>query len=209
MNQVIITEPNQGSDAWKQEKMGYVSAGSVSDVLATGRGSAESKVRESYKWEIVTQRLTGIRTDGFVSDAMTWGIETEPLARIQYEVKYNTFVEQAGFIKHPNFEWLGASPDGLVGSDGLVEIKCPNTKTHLQTLINDKVPTQYIPQMQCQMEVIGRDWCDFISYDPRLNEPLKFFCKRVVRDDEYISSMKIEVAKFLEEVELLIIKLKG
>ena len=190
----------QGTDEWKIEKLGHVSAGSVSDILAKGKGG-ESKMRESYKWRIVTERLTGQIQESFSNDAMLWGVETEEQARTTYELTYGVTVDQTGFVKHPTMQWVGASPDGMIGTDGLIEIKCPHTKTHLQTLEVAKAPAVYIPQMQMQMWTMNRSWCDFVSYDPRLPHNLQFFCIRVNRDQEYIDNMEKEVIRFLAEVE--------
>jgi putative phage-type endonuclease len=190
----------QGTDEWKIEKLGHVSAGSVSDILAKGKGG-ESKMRESYKWRIVTERLTGQIQESFSNDAMLWGVETEEQARTTYELTYGVTVDQTGFVKHPTMQWVGASPDGMIGTDGLIEIKCPHTKTHLQTLEIAKAPAVYIPQMQMQMWTMNRSWCDFVSYDPRLPHNLQFFCIRVNRDQEYIDNMEKEVIRFLAEVE--------
>ena len=132
---------------------------------------------------------------------MQHGIEQECFARIKYEEKFDLFVEQIGFVKHPTIEFFGASPDGLVGDDGMLEIKCPNSKTHIKYLNDGKPPSKYIPQMQCQMAVTGRKWCDFVSFDPRMPEGLDFFVVRLNRDDVYIKEMETKVEKFLSEVE--------
>lgn len=209
-NNAVITTglAEQGTDAWKIEKLGHVSAGSVSDILAKGKGG-ESKMRESYKWRIISERLTNLVQDSFSNEAMAWGVETEAEARMTYELMYGVTVEQTGFVKHPTLQWVGASPDGMIGTDGLIEIKCPHTKTHLQTIRAGEAPKVYMPQMQMQMWTMNRKWCDFVSYDPRLPHNLQFFCKRVERDDEYISNMEKEVLLFLEEVEVIINNLSG
>jgi putative phage-type endonuclease len=209
-NSSVITVglAEQGTDAWKIEKLGHVSAGSVSDILSKGRGG-ESKMRDSYKWRIVTERLTGLIQESFSNDAMVWGVETEAEARMTYEMIFGVTVDQTGFVKHPTLKWVGASPDGMIGTDGLIEIKCPHTKTHLQTMKSEEVPKVYIPQMQMQMWTMNRQWCDFVSYDPRLPHNLQFFCKRVKRDDEYISIMEKEVLQFLDEVEVELLTLKN
>jgi len=197
---ITIGLAEQGTDAWKLEKLGHVSAGSVSDILAKGKGG-ESKMRDSYKWRIITERMTGLIQESFSNDSMLWGVETEAEARMTYELIYGVTVDQTGFVKHPTLQWVGASPDGMIGTDGLIEIKCPHTKTHLQTLKSGEAPKVYYSQMQMQMWTMNRQWCDFVSYDPRLPHNIQFFCKRVDRDDEYISNMEIEVLKFLAEVE--------
>lgn len=198
----------QGTTAWKMQRLGHITASRIADVLATVK-TGEAKGREKYRWELVTQRITNEITEGYTNDAMAWGTATEPQARIVYEIKNETFVEQVGFVKHKELEWVGASPDGLVEMEGLIEIKCPNTDTHLQTILNDKAPSKYIPQMQMQMWVTDRIWCDFVSFDPRLPDDLNYFCKRVERDNDFIAKMEVEVKKFLDEVANTITVLKG
>ena len=198
----------QGSTAWKMERLGHITASRIADVLAIVK-TGEAKGREKYRWELVTQRITNEITEGYTNEAMAWGTATEPQARIVYEMKNEVFVEQVGFIKHPALEWVGASPDGLVEAAGLIEIKCPNTDTHLQTMLADKAPNKYVPQMQMQMWVTNREWCDFVSYDPRLPDDLSYFCKRVNRDNDFIAKMEVEVKKFLEEVAYTLTVLKA
>jgi hypothetical protein len=198
----------QGTTAWKMERLGHITASRIADVLATVK-TGEAKGREKYRWEIVTQRITNEITEGYTNEAMAWGTATEPQARVMYAIKNTTLVEQVGFVKHPTLQWVGASPDGLVDEDGLIEIKCPNTDTHLQTILGDKAPSKYVPQMQMQMWVTGREWCDFVSYDPRLPDDLSYFCKRVKRDNSFIAKMEVEVKQFLDEVANTLTVLKG
>jgi predicted phage-related endonuclease len=138
---------------------------------------------------------------------MQWGTETEPLARAAYESLADVLVDEVGYVQHPTIERAGASPDGLVGLFGLLEIKCPNTATHIDTLITEQVPTKYITQMQWQMICTGRAWCDFVSFDPRLPSGLQMFVKRVEFDAEYAATLEIEVVKFLAELDTKISKL--
>jgi hypothetical protein len=132
---------------------------------------------------------------------MEWGTATEPQARTAYEVYREVLVDEVGFIDHPTIAMSGASPDGFVGDDGLVEIKCPESKTQMDTLLNQKVPTKYMPQMQWQMACTGRKWCDFVSYDPRMPQNLQIFVQRVERNDLYIKMLEDEVKTFLEEID--------
>ena len=200
----------QGSDEWKQARLGHVTASCVADVMAKGKGGQEAITRKKYKMRLVAERVTGQGQDSFTSSAMEWGVMQEPFARQQYEVSHETFVEKTGFWKHPIYDWVGVSPDGLVGDDGLIEIKCPNSTTHLDYLIANQVPTEYYKQMQCQMWVTNRKWCDFVSYDPRIrSDKNKLFVKRCVRDDVFIAEMEAEVLKFLNEVEELLNNLNG
>jgi putative phage-type endonuclease len=189
-----------------QQRCGKVTASRVADVLAKIK-TGEAAVRKNYKMELVVQRLTGQQPESFTNSAMEWGTATEPQARMAYEAHTGSFVEEKGFMDHPTIEWFGCSPDGVVG-EGLIEIKCPNTATHIETIIDEKAPSKYIPQMQCQMAVTGAKWCDFVSFDPRVPEDLQLVVVRVERDQEYIDSMEVEVKQFLGEVNELFILLK-
>ena len=197
----------QGSPEWLAIRLGKVTASRITDVLAKGK-SGEATTREDYRTELVVQRLTNEPGESFTNAAIEHGINTEPMARIAYEAHANVFVEQIAFVDHPTIEWFGCSPDGLVGETGLMQIKCPNSKTHIKYLLGGKPPAKYVPQMQCQMAVTGREWCDFISYDPRLPEDLQLFVVRLERDVSYIMAMEEEVDKFLKEVSGMYSKLK-
>jgi putative phage-type endonuclease len=196
----------QGSDAWHQLRLGKVTASRVSDVMAKIK-IGESASRKNYRAELVVQRLTGLPSESFTNAAMEWGTATEPMARIAYEIAKEVLVEQVGFIEHPTIAMFGCSPDGLA-HDGMIEIKCPNSATHIEYLTDNKAPAKYINQMQCQMAVTGRKWCDFVSFDPRLPEDLQLFVVRVERDQKYIDSMEVEVVEFLTEVEGMVNQLK-
>jgi putative phage-type endonuclease len=150
--------------------------------------------------ELICERLTGKRTAFFQTAAMAWGTNTEPMAALAYEAKTGNLVEGVGFVPHPTIDMAGASPDGLVDHDGLIEIKCPNTSTHLDTVLASTPPAQYVAQMQWQMACTGRQWCDFISYDPRLPEKMQIFIQRVMRDDAMIENLEKEVNLFLKEI---------
>jgi len=158
--------------------------------------------------ELICERLTGMPTEGYTSAAMQHGIDTEPMARSAYESAVGALVVEAGFVPHRVIHMSGASPDGLVDDDGLIEIKCPQTATHIDTLLSDAVPSKYIIQMQWQMACTGRKWCDFLSYDPRLSENMRLFVKRVPRDDAFIAELEREVMSFLSELEDKLRKLK-
>ena len=198
----------QGTDEWKMARLGHVSGSSIADVMAKGK-SGEALTRKKYKTRLVAERLSMQIQEGFTSSAMEWGIQTEYLARQAYEVYSDTFVDKTGFWKHPSIKWLGCSPDGLVGDMGLVEIKCPNTTTHIDYLYADQIPTEYYKQMQCQLWVTNREWCDFISFDPRLPLKNRLFVKRLHRSNDFITDMEIEVKQFLQEVEDMIKILSG
>jgi putative phage-type endonuclease len=190
----------QGSDAWKQMRLGKVTASRIVDATAqtkTGWGAS----RPNYMAELIAERLSGVPADRFTNAAMQWGTENEAAARREYGYRNSVSVEEVPFVPHPRIIMSGASPDGLVGSDGLVEIKCPNTSTHIDTLLAGKVPGKYVTQMQWQMACTERAWCDFVSYDPRMPDHMSFFCKRVERDQLYISQLEEMISAFLAELE--------
>ena len=190
----------QRTTEWHTARLGKVTASRVADVIAktkTGYGAS----RANLMADLIVERLTGQPASTFSNAHMEWGTEQEPHARAAYSARTGELVEEVGFVDHPSVANSGASPDGLVGDDGLVEFKCPATSTHLDTLLAGEVPSKYIPQMQWQMACTGRKWCDFCSYDPRLPEHLRMFVKRVPRDDEYIKTLETEVTKFLAELD--------
>ena len=191
----------QGTDAWHLARLGRVTASRIADVLATIK-SGEAAARANYRAELVAERLTGKRQESYSNAAMQWGTETEPLARVWYESEVGVVVQETGFVEHPTIAMSGASPDGLVADSGLVEIKCPNTQTHIETMLAKRVPPRYTPQIHWQMACTGREWCDFVSFDPRLPEQTQIFIKRVERDEKYIrETLEPEVVRFLDEVE--------
>jgi putative phage-type endonuclease len=196
----------QGTDAWHQVRCGRVTASRVADIIAKTK-TGYSASRENYLAQLVCERMTGKPTESFTNAAMLHGTETEPFARAAYEAVKDVLVEEVGFIVHPSIEGAGASPDGLVGLFGLVEIKCPNTATHIQTLLDQKVPEKYNTQMQWQMACTGRQWCDFVSFDPRMVDGLQLFIKKVEYDPIYVSQLEKDVIFFLMDVEEKINKL--
>lgn len=190
----------QGSEEWLLARCGKVTASRVADVIAkTKSGYAAS--RANYMAELITERLTGRPAEQYTNAAMQWGTDTEPHARKAYEFLTDVSVEQIGMVDHPAIAMTAASPDGLVGPDGLVEIKCPNTATHIETLLGEAVPERYVTQMNWQMACTGRKWCDFVSFDPRLPEQLRIFVVRIARDDKRIEEIEQEVRKFLVEID--------
>ena len=197
----------QGSPEWFAARAGKVTASRVADVLSKVK-TGESASRKNLRTELVIERLTGAKTEGFSNAAMEWGVETEPMARAAYEVATGNLVDQIAFVDHPIIENFGCSPDGLVGDNGLVEIKCPNSATHLEYLEADKPPNKYITQMQAQMACTNREWCDFVSFDPRLPDGLQLLIVRVNRDDKFIALMEDEVMSFLTEVDNFVARLR-
>jgi len=196
----------QGTDEWFAARVGKVTASKLNDVLAMIK-TGEAATRRNYRAQLVAERLTGKKSDSFTNSAMQWGTETEPLARSAYEVKRGVFVEEVGFIDHPTIKMSGASPDGVISDDGLVEIKCPNTATHIDYLLSGNPPNEYHNQMLWQMECTGRQWCDFVSFDPRLPEELQLFVVRFGRDEARLSELREAVSKFNAEVDATVTSL--
>jgi len=189
----------QGSEEWHKARLGKVTASRVKDVMAktkTGYGAS----RQNYMMELVCQTLSGSKEEGFTSAAMKRGVELEPDARNAYQFFENADVTECGLIIHPTLDLFAASPDGLVGDDGLIEIKCPNTATHLDFLETGKPKREYILQMHAQMLCTGRKWCDFVSYDDRLAS-LSYKCVRVEFDIDLAGEILKEVSSFLAELD--------
>jgi len=195
----------QRSEEWFQARLGKVTASRVADVLAKIK-SGESASRRNYKIQLVSERLTGERQETYINQAMQDGIDREVFARDKYVQQFGE-VEEIGFVKHPTLE-AGASPDGMVGEDGILEIKCPMGSTHTETLMTQDVPSRYIPQIQFQLLCTSRKWCDFVSYNPMFPQHLQIFVKRVEADLVYQKELESEVKQFLSEVDIIINKLK-
>lgn len=197
----------QGTEEWKAIRCGKVTASRVADVIAkTQKGWGAS--RATYMGELIAERLTGVPAPSYTNGAMQWGTEQEPNARAAYEFYNDCTVEQVGFIAHPTIAMSGASPDGLIGNDGMVEIKCPNTSTHIDTLLGQEVPAKYITQMQWQMACSGRQYCDFVSFDPRMPESMRYFVRRIKRDDTTITQLEKDVTAFINELESKLLGLR-
>ena len=190
---------DQRTDEWFASRLGKATASRIADIIAQTK-TGPSASRENYAVQLVLERITQSKGESYSNAAMQWGTETEPLARQAYELKRGLFVDEVGFIDHPTIANSGASPDGLVGTDGLVEIKCPNSATHMETLVTRKIPQKYIPQMTWQMACTGRSWCDFVSFDPRFPENLQIFIERIEYDPTYVRMLELEVTQFLDEV---------
>jgi putative phage-type endonuclease len=196
----------QRTPEWFAKRLGKVTASRIADLMArtkTGPGAS----RANYLAQLVTERLTGTPTESYKSPAMDWGIEQEAAARAAYSARMGVLVDEVDFVDHPTLQ-AGASPDGLVGEDGLIEIKCPNTSTMIEYLEDRTIPTKYRLQMQWQLAVTGRDWCDFVAYDPRLPEHLQLLVIREPRNTDLVVEITNEVTRFLAEVERKVAFLK-
>lgn len=208
----IITDIEQGSDEWKELRLGVITGSRFKDVVAEGKG----KTRASYMRQLAAEILTGEAEESFKSDYMEWGTKTEPQARAMYELKTDSIVSEVAFIKH-DIRNVGVSPDAIIMPDirdyeekmNLVEFKCPKTTTQIETYLSGKMPTSHIPQVQGQMWISGADWCDFVSFDPRINGDSGWLCVRVNRDEEYIKVLEEKVFKFEDELTKLVEVLRG
>ena len=201
-----MSDATQGSAAWLFERVGFCTASRFGDVMAKLKNGGYKAERNNYLWELVIERLTGQPSDHFTSSAMQWGIDTEPVARMAYEAQTGAMVEATGFLKH-TMPFVGGSPDGTIGDDGGIEIKCPyNSAVHLNTVLNG-MPAEHMGQVQGLLWITGRAWWDFVSYDPRLPAHLKLYIKRVLPDAEFIATMQAEITVFLQDVQTLVDKL--
>ena len=198
----------QGSPEWLQERCGKVTASRIADLMAKTK-SGWSASRANYASQLICERLTGCVAPSFTNAAMIHGTETEPEARRAYEFFVDRDVQQVGFVLHPTINMAGASPDGLVGDDGLLELKCPNSATHIETLLLGQIPDKYMKQMQFQMACTGRQWCDFASYDNRLPERMRLYVQRVKRDAALVGEIEADVTAFLKEIDETVEQLRA
>ncbi len=198
----------QRSDAWFATRCGKVTASRIADLMAKTK-SGPSASRKNYAAQLVLERLTGTVAQSFTNAAMQHGIDTEPLARDAYQQERLCTVEEVGFVDHPTIAMTGASPDGLIGDDGLVEIKCPQPAGHLETLLGQSAPEKYRLQMAWQMACTGRAYCDYVSYSPDFPEPMQIFVQRIERDDALIAELEREVAAFLAEIDDTVTRLRA
>lgn len=204
----VIHMMEQRSPEWFAHRIGRVTASKIADLMAqtkTGAGAA----RKNYLADLVAERLTGEAREGFSNAAMQWGTDQEPNARMAYEFLTDNAVQEVGFIDHPGLGMAGCSPDGLVGGAGMVEIKCPNTATHIETLLTGKIDGKYLKQMQFQMACADREWCDFVSFDPRLPAEMQLWTYRVARDAEAAAEIEEAVAYFLAELDQTVAALRA
>lgn len=203
----VITDIEQGSQEWLDLRLGKVTASRIKDVMTNGKGGALSKAAESYMIELVAEILTGTPKPFFENDAMRWGTANEPVAKAMFELREDIEVDEVAFIEHSEF--IGMSPDGLIGSDGLIEIKCPNTSTQIKRALSGDYSSDYKAQIQMQLWVSDREYCYFLSYDPRLDCGASYLLEKVERDDKYISDMKEKTESFVEQMKAMIFKLEN
>jgi len=198
----------QRTTEWFAQRCGHLTASRIADMMArTQKGWGAS--RANYAAQLIAERLTGVAESGFTSAAMQHGIDTEAAARAAYSFMKDVEVVEAPFVLHPRLAWSGASPDGFVGDDGLIEIKCPNTATHITTLRGGEIPDKYIKQMQWQMACTERDWCDFVSFDPRMPVEMQLHIQRVDRDNDLIAEIESAAIGFLDEIAATVAELEA
>lgn len=204
----MTAELEQRTGEWFAARLGKVTASSLHKVLAktkTGYGAD----RGNYMTQLVLERVTGTKADSYTNASMQWGIDQEPFARAAYEACTGVLVDEVGFIPHPTIGAAGASPDGLVGDDGMIEIKCPDSKTALECWLADNpIESKYYAQMQWQMRCADRAWCDYVVFDPRMPAKAQLFIARVKRDDKWLAEAESEVIKFLAELDAKVLKLQ-
>jgi len=201
----VIKDIEQGSEEWHEMRRGVITASRFKDVIAKGAG----KTRNTYMMELAAEILTGEHAPLFTNQYMEWGTQTEPQAKAMYELNNSLDVVDVAFITNDLIAGVGVSPDGLIGSNGLIEIKCPKTTTQFETFLSGKMPSSHKAQVQGQLWISGREWCDFVSFDPRINGESSWFSVRVHRDDQYIHNLKESIDIFKNDLNELIQKLKG
>jgi len=198
----------QNSVEWFEARLGKATASRFADCLGVTKTGKESAARKNYRSQLVIERMTGRVAESYTNGAMQWGTDTEPTARIAYSLHTGNTVETVGFMEHPELK-AGASPDGLIDNGtGGIEIKCPNTATHIETLLSQKVPNQYKWQIYGQMWICNLKYVDFVSYDPRVPDNLQLFVQRVERDEKAIEMLEAGVRTFLQEVDEELAKLQ-
>jgi putative phage-type endonuclease len=204
MRKPIWATMEQGTSAWLRERCGCLTASRMADAIAFLKGGKEAEARKKYKIELIAERMTDTMVSRFVTDAMQWGLSQEPFARARYEEVTGDFVTLCGFALHGEIPCFGASPDGLIGEDGLIEIKCPTSETYAGWIIGGTVPEQHKPQMLAQLAVTGRQFVDFFAFDPRVKvESHQHFLRRFTPAEEEIAAIEDAARKFLSEVETL------
>jgi putative phage-type endonuclease len=206
---VKVIDCKQGTPEWKAARCGRVTASRIAEMMATLKSGAESAGRRNYRAQLVAEILSGEpQDDGYINAEMQWGIDHEEEARSAYEAEMSIFVERVGIVVHPDLDWSSCSPDGLIGENGMCQIKCPKTAAHLKWIIDDKVPQEHVLQMQWEMACTGRQWSDFVSFDPRLEPKYRLFVKRLPVSSITALQIQAEAATFWAEVQAMVKKLR-
>jgi len=198
----------QGSEEWLQARLGLPTASRMSDLLARTK-SGWGAGRQNLMSELLCERLTNQPYERFVSGDMMRGMELESEAVVAYEIEAGEVTQTCGFIQHPWIKESGASPDRLIADDGVLEVKCPKTATHLKYLLDGEPPADYIPQMVWQLACTRRRWVNFVSYDPRLPEDLRLFIVRFEPNWSVVEQQEQAVERFLYELHELESKVRS
>ena len=203
-----MSDAPQNTAAWIESRIGKVTASRVFDIMPGKKGGYLAS-RKKYMLELLAERITGVELDNVVSKAMQWGTDTESLARSAYEAWTGSIVTEVGFIEHPTIPSFGASPDGLVGEDGVLELKCPTQTTHLEVMSSGVINPRYTLQMQTQMMCTGRHFAHYVDYDPRMPEFAMYYCVRVEADPDMFTDIECEVRKFVIELNAMEARIRG
>jgi hypothetical protein len=204
----MMIDCEQGSAFWHELRRGMVTASRCADVIATiKKGKEEAAARRNYRTELLVERLTGLSTEHYVTREMQWGADQEQYARAAYELEQNVLVETCGFVIHPEIQRFGCSPDGLVGSDGMIQVKCPTTATHLAWMLSESIPVEHAVQMLAELSCTGRQWNDFVSFDPRLPKHLQLYIRRFERNQGLITTLESKVIQFNAELDEVLAQL--
>lgn len=190
-----------GTDEWRQARLGWLTASRIADATAKLKSGGYGASRANLMAALICERLTDVPMETYFSKEMAWGIEKEPDAIAAYEWHFDCDVVPTGFVRHPRIEYAGATPDGAVGDDGLIECKCPNSSTHIETLLTKQIDQRYMKQMQFQMACTGRQWVDFVTYDPRMPPELQLWVLRVERNEKVIAELEEQAEEFLAELD--------
>lgn len=196
----LILTDKQRTDEWYEARLGYLSASRFREATLFLKNGAESSERVACRIDIGRERRTRVREEIYVNRDMQRGIDLEEPAANFYSELFNVEVKTTGFVKHPTIEWLGCSPDGLIGDDGLIEIKVPKPNTYYTWALEGSIPSKHIPQLVCQLAVTGRQWVDFVAFCPEMPEGQQLFVRRLNRDDQVIAKAEQDAIQFLSEV---------
>lgn len=200
---MIIIDVEQGSDEWRKARLGCVTASRVADLLLKTKAGKYSAKRNDYLVELVCERLTGEDIPVFENFEMRWGLEKEPDAADLYGFTRDVEPMKVGLVKHPEIERALASPDRLIGDEGMIEIKCPKSTTHVNYMMTEEVPPEYQLQVFWQLACTGRSWCDFVSFDPRMPGNAQLFVKRITMSPDERAAIEADIVAFLHEVEAM------
>lgn len=206
---MIEVEAIAGTPNWHAARRGLLTASRVADALAVLKNGKPSESRRKLMVELLAERVSGYIVDHYVTPAMQWGIDNQPHAIAAYEAETGELVGPEVFVLHPEIDWAGATPDGTIGSDGLLEIKCPTTPTHLTWLLAGEVPEQHRLQMTFQLACTRRQWVDFVSYDPRIKGDAQLFIRRFEPSRDEIEKVEAGARQFLAELEAMSIQLRA